>query len=133
MMFKSILLIDHSRAVLMAAVVGAALFLSACATPQDYAGINHVDYTTPDGRNVVVYLGKESETFEAKVVTPDGIDLWISASGVRAFEGQQARAQLKAVLYQTLAGFGIEVTDNIVEALTTGVMGSLGLPVGPSP
>lgn len=108
------------------------LGVSACAgavpgNPQGYAGINHmsVEMQIPEGergpKHVEIWGGKEQEAISFEIETQDGRKATYSASGVKAFDGQKARALVEEAVSSDVKEAFPGIVDSIVNALTKGM------------
>ena len=103
------------------AVLGAALFLSACAgavdgNPQSYAGINMAEFNYHPGTGAItsrVIGGKEAENVKLSISTPKGLIVVYEAEGLQVVDRQLIRAAVEKA-----------VSDNIVKVLP-GIVGAL--------
>lgn len=99
-----------ARHAMIAAPIGAALSLGACAAidpinlddPQGFAGINHIevefDGATGFPESLILYGGKENEDVRLIVELPNGLKAEYEARGAAAFQGHLARAEVASVL-----------------------------------
>lgn len=87
-------------------------------SPPNYAGMTagRIVYPGPDGGAPVVaewLSGKEAESATITFATPDGNVVTYSAGGLRAFEGQLARAEVERDLAAQLSGLWENVAPEI--------------------
>jgi len=97
-------------------------------SPPNYAGLTagRIIYPGRDGGPPVVaewLSGKEAEQAEISFATPDGKVITYKAGGLRAFEGQLARAQVESDLAAQLAG----LWENIAPELRGGLVDAVCL------
>lgn len=89
--------------------------------PQEYAGLTATRLIYPQDRDdpVVVELvsGKEAEGAVITFTTPDGNLISYDASGLKAFEGQIARAELERALAESAADVIKEVGPQGIQAI----------------
>lgn len=95
-------------------------------SPQNYAGLTagRIVYPGADGGAPVVaewLSGKEAESATLSFATPDGNVITYSAGGLRAFEGQLARAQVERDLAEQLSGLWEKITPEIKSGLVEAV------------
>jgi len=95
-------------------------------SPPNYAGITagRIIYPGKEGAPPVVaewLSGKEAETAAITFATPDGNIITYSAGGLRAFEGQLARAQVERDLAQQLSGLWEAITPEIKAGLVDAI------------
>lgn len=119
-------------------LAGAVLVLSACAGTvptagkQGFAGVTHVEmkWCAPAQEDAKKYLcgaeitdGKQRQDVTLEIKLPGGGEVKYSATAVEAFEGQELRAAVEAVISADM----VEIIDRIVEGVT-GSMSPLPLP-----
>lgn len=105
--------------------VGAVVLLSGCAgavpwNPQGYAGINKLDAEFDESgkpKRIVVIGGKEQEAVNFEAELPDGTKAKYSASGVKAFDGQKARAELEAAISEDAKEAMPGIVDSIMDVI----------------
>ena len=95
-------------------------------SPPNYAGMTagRIIYPGSDGGPPVVaewISGKEAESATITFATPDGNLITYSAGGLKAFEGQLARAQVERDLASQLAGLWEAITPEIKAGLIDAV------------
>jgi len=95
-------------------------------SPQNYAGLTagRIIYPGAAGDPPVVaewLSGKEAESATLSFATPDGNVITYSAGGLRAFEGQLARAQVERDLAAQLAGLWEAVAPEIKAGLVDAI------------
>lgn len=95
-------------------------------SPPNYAGMTagRIIYPGVDGGAPVVaewLSGKEAEHAEISFATPDGKVITYSAGGLRAFEGQLARAQLARDLAAQLSDLWENITPEIRAGLVDAI------------
>lgn len=95
-------------------------------SPLNYAGMTagRIIYPGRDSSAPVVaewLSGKEAESATLSFVTPDGNIITYSAGGLRAFEGQLARAQVESDLAAQLSDLWESVTPEIRAGLVDAV------------
>jgi hypothetical protein len=95
-------------------------------SPPNYAGITagRIIYPGKDGAPPVVaewLSGKEAEHAAITFATPDGNIITYSAGGLKAFEGQLARAQVERDLAAQLSGLWEAITPEIKAGLVDAV------------
>jgi len=103
-------------------------------SPPNYAGITagRIVYPGKDGASPVVaewLSGKEAENAAITFATPDGNIITYSAGGLRAFEGQLARAQVE----RDLAGQLSDLWENITPEIKAGLVDAICLYVTKAP
>ena len=110
----------------LAVFVGA---VTGCANSLQDAGMTRVRVATPNGTVVEIDLGKEYEQFEATLTWVDNRPVVsISATGVRAFEGQALAAAVAIEIQRQISErirLGVAVTVDEVSAITNDVLGSM--------
>ena len=97
-------------------------------SPPNYAGLTagRIVYPGRDGGPPVVaewLSGKEAEDAEISFATPDGKVITYKAGGLKAFEGQLARAQVESDLAAQLAG----LWENIAPEIRSGLVDAICL------
>jgi hypothetical protein len=97
-------------------------------SPPNYAGITagRIIYPGRDGGAPVVaewLSGKEAESATLSFATPDGNVITYSAGGLRAFEGQLARAQVESDLAAQLS----DLWENIAPEIRAGLVDAVCL------
>lgn len=97
-------------------------------SPPNYAGMTagRIIYPGRKGNEPVVaewLSGKEAESATLSFVTPDGNVITYSAGGLRAFEGQLARAQVESELAARLS----DLWENITPEIRTGLVDAVCL------
>ena len=97
-------------------------------SPPNYAGMTagRIIYPGQDGGAPVVaewLSGKEAENANITFATPDGNIISYNASGLRAFEGQLARAQVESDLAAQLS----DLWQNIAPEIRTGLVDAVCL------
>jgi hypothetical protein len=97
-------------------------------SPPNYAGLTagRIVYPGRDGGPPVVaewLSGKEAEEAEISFATPDGKVITYKAGGLKAFEGQLARAQVESDLAAQLAG----LWENIAPEIRSGLVDAICL------
>ena len=95
-------------------------------SPPNYAGMTagRIVYPGTDGGAPVVaewLSGKEAESAQITFATPDGNVITYSAGGLRAFEGQLARAQVERDLAAQLRGLWTDITPEIKSGLVDAI------------
>lgn len=95
-------------------------------SPPNYAGLTagRIVYPGKDGAAPVVaewLSGKEAENAAITFATPDGNLITYSAGGLRAFEGQLARAQVERDLAEQLSDLWESVTPEIKAGLVDAI------------
>ncbi|GAB4391014.1 MAG: hypothetical protein Tsb0032_00460 [Kiloniellaceae bacterium] len=95
-------------------------------SPQNYAGMTagRIVYPGAEGGAPVVaewLSGKEAETATLSFVTPEGNVITYSAGGLRAFEGQLARAEVERDLAAQLSDLWENVTPEIRSGLVDAI------------
>ncbi len=95
-------------------------------SPPNYAGITagRIIYPGKEGAPPVVaewLSGKEAEKAAITFATPDGNIITYSAGGLRAFEGQLARAQVERDLAAQLSGLWEAITPEIKAGLVDAI------------
>lgn len=95
-------------------------------SPPNYAGITagRIVYPGKDGAPPVVaewLSGKEAEDAAITFATPDGNIITYSAGGLRAFEGQLARAQVERDLAAQLSDLWKNITPEIKSGLVDAI------------
>jgi len=95
-------------------------------SPPNYAGITagRIIYPGKDGAPPVVaewLSGKEAEEAAISFATPDGNIITYSAGGLRAFEGQLARAQVERDLAAQLSDLWKNITPEIKSGLVDAI------------
>lgn len=106
-------------------------------SPPNYAGLTagRIVYPGESGPIVAEFLsGKEAEDANVSFATPDGNVVTYSTKGLKAFEGQLARAEVEKALADRLAGMwetlGPEIRGGIVDAICAGMTGGACAVVG---
>lgn len=95
-------------------------------SPQNYAGMTagRIIYPGVDGGPPVVaewLSGKEAERATLSFATPDGNVVTYSAGGLKAFEGQLARAQVERDLAEQLSNLWETITPEIKAGLVDAI------------
>lgn len=95
-------------------------------SPPNYAGMTagRIIYPGSEGGQPVVaewLSGKEAERAEITFATPDGKVITYSAGGLRAFEGQLARAQVERDLAAQLSDLWKNITPEIRAGLVDAI------------
>ena len=95
-------------------------------SPPNYAGMTagRIIYPGKDGGDPVVaewLSGKEAESATISFATPDGNVITYSAGGLRAFEGQLARAQVESDLAAQLSDLWENITPEIKAGLVDAI------------
>jgi hypothetical protein len=95
-------------------------------SPPNYAGMTagRIIYPAAGGGAPVVaewLSGKEAESATVTFATPDGNLITYSAAGLRAFEGQLARADVERDLANQLAGLWEGITPELKSGLVDAV------------
>jgi ABC-type amino acid transport substrate-binding protein len=95
-------------------------------SPPNYAGMTagRVIYPGAEGRDPVVaewVSGKEAESATVTFATPDGNVITYSAGGLKAFEGQLARAEVERHLASQLADLWKTITPEIKAGLVDAI------------
>jgi ABC-type amino acid transport substrate-binding protein len=95
-------------------------------SPPNYAGLTagRIVYPGKEGEAPVVaewLSGKEAESASITFATPDGNIITYSAGGLRAFEGQLARADVEKALAGELSGLWQNVAPEIKAGLVDAV------------
>lgn len=95
-------------------------------SPPNYAGITagRIIYPGKDGAPPVVaewLSGKEAEAAAISFATPDGNIITYNAGGLRAFEGQLARAQVERDLAAQLSDLWKNVSPEIKSGLVDAI------------
>ncbi|NIA72368.1 hypothetical protein HBA54_27650 [Pelagibius litoralis] len=103
-------------------------------SPPNYAGLTagRIIYPGADGGAPVVaewFSGKEAEAAVVSFATPDGNVFSYDASGLKAFEGQLARAQVESDLAARLG----ELWQNVAPEIKTGLVDAVCLAVTKAP
>ncbi len=103
-------------------------------SPPNYAGMTagRIIYPDADGGDPVVaewFSGKEAEAAIVSFATPDGNVFSYDASGLRAFEGQLARAQVESDLAARLG----DLWESVAPEIKTGLVDSVCLIVTKAP
>ena len=103
------------------AIVALSLLLGACAGLQGNAGLNRVEFDwNEDGKPKAVRIidGKEASAIQFSFQMPDGTILNFAAEEVRAFRGQEIRAEVEKALFEALGeAANSSLVDVIVKAL----------------
>lgn len=109
-------------------------------SPPNYAGLTagRIIYPNPvEGQPPIVaefLSGKEAETANVTFATPEGNIVSYQVGGLRAFEGQLARADVEKNLAESLAGMwetlGPEIRGGIVDAICAGLTGGACAAIG---
>lgn len=113
-------------------VCAMALVLTACAgsaniwghNPQSYSGVNYVTFEYPTEAGAItgtLYGGKEQDTVSITVLHPSGVEVTYSASGAKAFEGQEIRAAVEKAVSQDAKEAMPGIVDTITKAITSAV------------
>ncbi|MEO3429754.1 hypothetical protein AAFN88_12890 [Pelagibius sp. CAU 1746] len=97
-------------------------------SPANYAGLTagRIVYPGVDGGPPVVaewLSGKEAESATLSFATPDGNVITYSAGGLKAFEGQLARAQVESDLAEQLS----DLWENITPEIQAGMVDAICL------
>jgi hypothetical protein len=95
-------------------------------SPPNYAGMTagRIIYPGADGGDPVVaewISGKEAESATITFATPDGNLISYSATGLRGFEGQLARAQVESDLAAQLSDLWKNITPTIKAGLVDAI------------
>lgn len=110
------------------AAVCAAVLLAGCGAipgnPQGYSGINKLDAQFDENgapKRIVVIGGKEQEEVTFSATLPGGTKAEYTARGVKAFDGQKARADLEAAISEDAK----EAMPGIVDSVMSVIKGLL--------
>ena len=100
-------------------------------SPPNYAGITAGRLVIGEGglRTVEFISGKEAEDVTITFEKPDGTKVTYDAKGLKAFEGQLARAEVE----RALAGELADLWENIAPEIKTGLVEAVCLYVTKAP
>lgn len=110
--------------------------------PQDWAGINGVNVQfsgdTGNPLSVEVRAGKESAQVDVAVRVFDENGYirqeWVyGGQDVRAFEGQEFRAQLAAAISANARDAGVEIVPDVIDRIVDAIMATVGGGVSVAP
>jgi len=112
-------------------------FVTACAgavpwNPQGYSGINKAEIEfDKNGKptSALIIGGKEQETVNLNVETPDGLKVSYSASGVKAFTGQEIRGAVE----QAVSNDSTKIAPAVIDTITKGVLDIVNKPLSVIP
>lgn len=125
MSLKQVLVVIALTAmVLMAGCTGSAMPPFSKTNPQSYSGINEAEFSYPTEQGEItgrVIGGKEQEAIGITVRHPSGIEVEYSASGARAFKGQDIRRAVEEAVSEDAR----EVMPGIVDSVTQSIIDGL--------
>ena len=99
---------------------------------QGYSGINKAEIEFDKNgkpKYALIIGGKEQETVNLDVVTPDGLKVTYSASGVKAFTGQEIRGAVE----QAVSKDATEIAPEVIDTITKGVLDIVNKPLAVIP